>query len=57
MTRPKRATLAQVNALTTEEGKPYWVATDTAGRCFVADTKAEAIQMLEQYNHPRKEPK
>jgi hypothetical protein len=28
-----------------------WVATDSAGRRFIADTEAEAIRMCQQYNH------
>lgn len=36
-----------------KDGKT-WVATDSAGRRFVGDTKAEAEQMLAEYNKPAK---
>ena len=38
-----------------------WVAADSTGRKFLGDTKEEAIQMLNEYNHikakPSEEPK
>lgn len=33
-----------------------WIALDSAGRRFVADTKEEAIHMLNTYNHIKDRP-
>lgn len=49
MNRPRHATLKSC----VQQGKE-WIATDTTGRRFTAETKAEAVKMCEDYNKPRK---
>ena len=49
--RLRRAQLVDVRLdLTALDGRPGWVATDTAKRRFIAPTKEEAVKMLEDYN-------
>lgn len=49
MSRPRHATLKSC-----EKKDGQWVAIDTAGRKFIAETKAEASKMCEDYNKTRK---